>query len=308
MQLPQGAESLLANLTPQQVGQIQKQIEVVVERLMKDKAEWLIGEVIKATPPFAKANNVTSGGKPAGIAMAREYIRRDVEKIFSTVRSVPFRQLVANRDWEAMAAYNLKFTNPNLENAFMNKNIWTLDAAFQHKFTALANTDMYIKQQEMERIHRQYRKNGKLVPPTSQRFLVKDKNTIKDYARGVYDSIGKMVSGWFIAAKSINITSFRNPFSGQGNGSAVWNKKGEFSLTITNGYGNFNKILENNIDCQKLVETATAQLENEIEQEINIIINNLMQTGQTMPQRNFPLAKPASVAKAGGGAKGGKKP
>lgn len=303
MALSQTAQQALANATKQQLDALNNALKPQIEDLMRVHMGNLIRKVIAATPPFEGHGNRGTGGRPKGALTGIQNIKSDLKKVFSTVRSVPFKQLVANRDWEAMAAYGMKFRNPELERAFNEKRIDPLNEAFVRKFTVLANTDMFIKENEMSKTYSMFRKNGVLKPPTTQKFLVKNNNVINDRARDVARGIGKMVGGWHMAASQLGIKGInKSPFSGNASGSGELKSAGDkYSMTVTNDYGDFGHILSSSIDCQKLINDTAHDLESDVQMLVESEINRVLSTGKQSPRPlpQPPRLNPASMGKRG---------
>lgn len=323
MPLSQGAQQALAGATQQQINALNAALVPQIENLMRNHMGNLIRKVIAATPPYASHGGVGTGGQAKGLATGTKNIRSDLKKVFSTVRSVPFRQLVMNRDWEAMAAYGMQFKNPALEQAFRDKKIGPLEQAFTRKYATMANIDAYIQETDMSQVYARYRKNGVLKPPTAQKFLVKNKGVIDNRARDMARGIGKMVGGWHMAAAQLKIPGIgKSPLPGLAAGSgemksSVDRSGGKFSITATNAYGDFANILSSKVDCQKLINDTAHDLEMDVQMLVEHEVNRLLQTGQSSPKpppqpprlnpasqgRGKPAPQPPRLNTGGGGKK-----
>lgn len=256
---------------------IEKEIEKIIDSVVRKKGEEILLKVIEHTPPFAKHMSYNTGGKVMGRKTAFENIMSDLNRIFKPVRSVPFANLVANKDWEAMAAYNLNWKSPRLQTAFNKGDQSQLDKAFlAHKRIGL-EIGAYAQESEMRAIHQASRQPDGRTGYRNIPRLVKNQIAIKEYAKIVNESVGKMVGGWYEAAKQLGFTKIKkNPFihNGAGSGKISKQKGGEYEMIMSNRYGDANKFLSGNLDCQALVDKAAKEIEAEVNIRITDLINS----------------------------------
>lgn len=241
---------------------MKQQVPLLAKEYSKEALIGAVKKCITATPPFPSGSK--AGGQAEGIKSGLEALEHDVRKVFKPANSLTFKQVLATKDWTAIAAYNFKFNNPELKKALDGRKYDVLEAAFKLKANAIIEKAQFVDAPTQE-LHQSQRGADGRVANGNRVFYVRQQAEIMNYVRRGMDSVGKMVGGWYIALRGLGL-SVVSPYPAQGLGSADIASSGGvgFTVTATNELGNFNGMLVANMDVQAAVDAAAQEVVDKI--------------------------------------------
>lgn len=251
---------------------------------MRDEMGRVIEKVIEASPPVAQ------GGLQAGVSR----LQGEINKVFQPIRSEWFSDVVAQGQWEPVAAYRFVFRSKRLEDAFNRRQLGVLDRAFNDVSARDSNVVInWAGAEPRAELHRSQRGPDGRIMPNNTVFYTADKHGINKYVATVAKSIGKMVSGWYQVLNQLG-RSVKSPFPGKGDGRVEFsNDKNILSLTATNETGNFNDMLSRTVHPQQLIMAAAQNCE----RRANAMIQGKADPGKgLMGQPSPPMQGPQASA------------
>ena len=265
-----------------------QQVPLLAKEYSKIALQEAVKKCILNTPPFPSGNK--TGGQSEGIKSGLESLEHDVKKVFKPVETLSFKQVLATQDWNAIAAYNFKFRNPELKKALDGRNYNALEAAFKLKAAAVIEKAQFVDV-PTQSLHQSQRGTDGRVISGNKVFYVKQQAAILDYIRRGMDSVGKMIGGWYIALRGLGV-GVVSPYPAQGSGGADIVNTGGIGFTVSayNDLGNFNGMLTANMDVQAAVDAAAQEVVDKI---------NIYKAANPAPNSTNAPAVPQVPAKTG---------